>query len=422
MNTNNQQSQQLFGEPQWVEGTAGKKEVAGEPLFVTGLEKHAEQIAPLYVEPPHGIRTDPYQNPELPIAETPGSGVYHIPIVDAREQLYPGQENFIGKYTTPGLDGKEHLTSGGTVPTTFAPLQVSPPETEHVHLQPSENVHLTPDAEHVHIKAGDTSSVEKVIRIKPDGRIQVTAEKVQEPGTEQLIREEPLSQDKEKLSTVPKKERDTEHRKDYDPSLTENLQKPRVEETEVHTKKGSKKKHDKGRHHTTETQTIVKVKEHEPGTAGYTKEKKVSKHDDSHHRKHDDTHHHKHDDDTTVIVDKAHGVPNVKVSTGKTDDTHGTDTTKVKVDKAQGTPEHVDTEHVKTGKTSTKKHKHAADKTKHHHGTHETNVTVGQNGGPEFVDTEHVDTEHVKTGKTSTKKHKHASDKTKHHHVPNVLE
>jgi len=339
MNTDKLNQQQLFGEPQYVEGTAGKKQVFGEPQYVTGREKHAEQLTPLYTEPQHGLRnpflTDQEQlhgvhnasNPFFTDQEqlhgvhnaTGGGDWQKTPVYS--EQLYPGQEQFLGKNITHGKDGKEHLTSGGTFQTgehtrQTEHLGLSPdkehvqPSTPHVHLNPSEHVRLPPDAEHVHIKLGTApeAGVEQVIRIKSDGRVLVNAEKVGEHGTEHLrehghgtehlkehghgtehLKTEHVSHDKEKITTEHKKSIGKEHghgkkehgtrHKDYDPSLAEGLHKPRSEhETEhLHTQESKKKRlSDKGRHHdkTTETQTVVKVKKHEPGTAGRTKERK----------------------------------------------------------------------------------------------------------------------------------------------------
>jgi len=352
MNTDNlkQQNQQLFGEPQFVEGTAGKKEVYGEPQFITGREKHAEQLTPLYTQPQHGV----------------------------------GDPNKI-----PGTKGTEHL-----------------PSTEHVHLTPTEQVHLTPDAGHVHIKAGNApeAGVDQVIRVKPDGRIQVTAEKAGEHLKEHTHSTEHLRKEHvtEKLSTEHKKEHghgtelktehSTGHRKD------EALHKPSTSvehETEhLHTKESKKKRlSGKGKHQDTVTQTIVKISEHEPGTAGYRKDEKLGKHghDDTHHRDIDT--HHRDTDATKVKVDKAHGTTeHVNVTTGKGAHVHDVH----------------DTEHLKTGKTSSKKEKHASDKTKHHHGTDETKVTVDK------------DKQHHGDDTSDKTKHHHGdydtSDKTKHHH------
>jgi len=47
---NTQYSNQLYEEPSFIHGTAGKKQVIGEPQFVTGEEKHAAQLTPLYAD------------------------------------------------------------------------------------------------------------------------------------------------------------------------------------------------------------------------------------------------------------------------------------------------------------------------------------------------------------------------------------
>jgi len=432
MNTNNlNQQQPLFGEPQFVEGTAGKKQLVEEPQFVTGLEKHGEKLTPLYTEPLHGAR-NPFTG-----QEQLGGDWQKIPISSGKDQLYPGQENF--------LPGNERLTSGGSEQT-GEHLSLSPdkqqhvhvPSTEHVHLNPSEHVHLTPDAEHVHIKAGTTpqAGVEQVIRIKPDGRVLVTAEKVGEHGTSEHLSTEhkkPLGTEHghgtgHKKEEELKKEHSTEHKKVYDTTLTEDLNKPHTEhETEhLHTQESKKKRlSDKGKHKdkTTETQTIVKAQEHEPGTAGYTKEGKLGKgHDDTHHRdKHDDK------------LGKGHDTHHRDIDTHQ----HGTDTTKVKVDKAHGDAEHVkvttgkgehlhDTEHLTAGKTSSKKEKHASDKTKHRQGTDETKVIVDKDTHRHSDDTSDKTKHHRGTDETKVLKQKHASDthrhsddtsdKTKRHH------
>jgi len=187
--------------------------------------------------------------------------------VGEQQQLYPGQEQFLPQHTTHGKEGNEHFSSGGTfqtgehakqtehfgispnreqyaqVPQSTEHFGISPnreqhaqvpQSTEHVHINPSEQVRLTPEAEHVHIKVGAVpeSGLEQVIRVKPDGSVLVNTEKVGEPGTSTELG----------------------HGTKLHTSLT-----------------------DKGKHHDkpteTETQTIVKINDHEPGTVG-TKEGK----------------------------------------------------------------------------------------------------------------------------------------------------
>jgi hypothetical protein len=340
MNTDNLNQQTLFKEPAFIYGTAGKKQLPGEPQFVSG--KATENLNPLYADQ---SRPDPY-HPHTGLSgeqKFPVYGENKTPIyadqVSSANKLYPGQENFLGQQMK-FVNGKEVLTTGGVVQAAYVPPthgeeHKTELKTEHLHLNPSEPVQLTPDAEHVHIKSDNLpSNVEHVIRIKPDGQIQVTAEKVVEQhNTEHLKKEH---------ETVKTTEKD--HKK---------------------TKKVSKKKkhvEEKVKHDVpTETTTVVKVIEHD-GTGGAydnDKEGKLGKHDDTHHHgllgknDHVDTHHHG-TEETKVIVDKTHASP---------DHVHVT------------TEEHDTTKHSKAGKSDKKKRlsgkKHKGDKgeSKHHHET-----------------------------------------------------
>jgi len=341
MNTNNnnnwKQEQPLFGEPAFVDGIAGQKQVPGEPQFVTGNE-HLGNLTPLYADQ---TRPDPYHPLPQHDQSVPLYGDNQKPIyadqVSGTNKLYPGQENFLGKQLK-FVDGKEVLTTGGVVQAAYVPpshgeehkTDVHSPDNqhitvpvEHLYLKPTdEHVHVIPDAERIHLKVEQDAAVEQVIRIKPDGQVQITTEKIVEHPTEHL------------------KERhdDTHHKKEHDD--THHHKKEHIEKEKIKTKKVSKKKKHsprKSKHDVapvTETTTVVKVSEHEPGTAGYDNEK--GKHDDTHHSKkeHDDSHHGKKEHVETHHSKKEH------------DETH------------HGKKEHVETHHH-----SKKEH----DDT-HHHG------------------------------------------------------
>jgi hypothetical protein len=220
------------------------------------------------------------------------------------------------------------------------------PFDEHLHLNPTEHVILPPNAEHVHITAGpdDSGNVEHVIRIKPDGKVQVTAEKVGEHHTETLKQEnyvQPLKQE----HVLPKQEHHVQPlRREHEVTPIVGLEK---EHTNI-KKVSEKKKHvEKVKDVPTETTTVVKISEHEPGTAGYDREGKYGKHDDTHHhgKDHADTHHHGTDETKDT---HHHGI------FGKKDhaDTHhhGTDETKVKVYKEHHGGKSGKKKHVKGGK------------------------------------------------------------------------
>jgi len=354
------QQQPLFKEPAFIDGTAGKKQIPGEPQFISG--KATENLNPLYADQ---TRPDPYHprpglggEKSLPLYGGENKAPIYADQVSSMNKLYPGQENFLAQQMK-FVDGKEVLTTGGVVQAAYVPPTHGEHKTEYVHLTPSEHLQLKPDTEHIHIKADPNPppNVEQVIRIKPDGQIQVTAEKLGE-------------------------HHNTEHlKKEHEP----------VEKEHIKTKKVSKKKkhvEEKVKHDIpTETTTVVKVTEHD-GTGGYDKEGKLGKHDDKHHHGTDDKHHHGTDDKHHGTDDTHHhGIfgkkEHVDTHHHGTGDTHhhGTDETKVIVNKTHGSPdnvhvtteEHATTEHLKAGKTEKKKRlsgkKHKGDKSKHHHGT-----------------------------------------------------
>jgi hypothetical protein len=124
MNTQNT-NQQLYGEPLFIEGTAGKKQVPGEPQFVSGRERHAEQLTPLYA--------DEHQ--------------YH-------GQHHTGQvhdEHRTGQYHGEHHTGQHH---GEHSPK---------PETDHVHFT-------------IHTDDPAKINLEEFFQITPDGQIKVTPE------------------------------------------------------------------------------------------------------------------------------------------------------------------------------------------------------------------------------------------------------
>jgi hypothetical protein len=317
MNTQNTNQQQLYGEPLFIEGTAGKKQVTGEPQFVTGKEKHAHQLSPLYAD--NDITTH---------------GEHH-----------------------------EHSQK---------------PEPEHVHLT-------------IHTDDPSKINLEKLIHITPDGQIKVTPDEDRGRHTEHL--QEPFHHEQK------------HHHSDQGHKHSEHLQEPfhHEERGTLKSKKASRSlsaERAKYRDEPTETTTIVKVGEHEPGTAGYKDGKSGS-----HYRTDSkDTHHR-----TDTTKDTHH-------RTDTTKDTHlKTDTTKVKVDRSHSDtePVHVSkSEHLKAKKSGGKK-KRFSDKARHRDDTSEstTVVKIGE-GHHHGLEKQHSES-YVKAG-TLSKPHEHEHERDTH--------
>jgi len=290
MNSNNNNlKQQPLAEPAFVDGTAVLKQIPSENFPTHNYDQT--------------IRPDPYHAQP---------SVQPIPVGQAGGVPF-GQEN----------------------------------RSEHLHLNPSEPVTLPPNAEHVHITATagqGSGNVEQVIRIKPDGKVLVTAEKVGEHHTETVKKEHVLPKQEHHVQPL---------RREHEVTPIVGLEKEHVKTKKV----SEKKKHvEKVKDVVpTETTTVVTISEHEPGTLGYDREGKHGRHDDTHHhgKDHNDTHHHGKDHNDT----HHHGIHGKDHA-----DTHhhGTDETKVKVYK----------EHH-GGKSGKKKHLKGG---KHHHGTDATKV------------------------------------------------
>jgi len=125
MNTQNNNQHQLYGEPLFIEGTAGKKQVTGEPQFVTGEEKHAHQLTPLYAD------------------------------------------NDITSQRTKSHQTRQHYDDEQ--------------RTEHSHKPAPEHVHLT-----IHTNDPSKINLEELVHITPDGQIKVTPEEERSRRTERL--------------------------------------------------------------------------------------------------------------------------------------------------------------------------------------------------------------------------------------------
>jgi hypothetical protein len=291
MNSYNLKQQEFFGEHTHIDGNAGKKQTPSQNL---PSHNYGDQT----IRPDYQTHQSVQGHQSIPVVQAGNAQFGHghaygdqtIRQDYQTHQSVQGHQSIPVGQVHPSVQGHQSIPVGqaGNVPfghghgdQTIRPDNQAHQsvqghhgeehKSEQVHLNATEGVNLTSDAEHVHITTEQGSgNVEQVIRIKPDGKVQVTTEKVGEHEHE------------------------------------------RGKETTV----GTADTHHYGTEHGYGREGKLGT-EHGRGTTGYDREGMLGKHDDTHHygkNDHADTHRRGTDetklkghDDTHKVYKEHHG-------------------------------------------------------------------------------------------------------------------